>query len=75
MEADSVTVVCLAAGRDVDVLARMPLWSVGWDYRHGTGHGLGMFLNVHEGTHSNIYTVGSICRLIQRSLDYQYPQR
>ena len=36
-------------GRDIDVLARRPLWSVGLDYRHGTGHGIGMFLNVHEG--------------------------
>ncbi|RWS02276.1 Xaa-Pro aminopeptidase 1-like protein, partial [Dinothrombium tinctorium] len=28
---------------------RKPLWDVGLDYRHGTGHGVGMFLNVHEG--------------------------
>lgn len=33
---------------DVDVLARAPLWSVGLDYRHGTGHGVGAFLSVHE---------------------------
>jgi Xaa-Pro aminopeptidase len=35
----------------LDVLARTPLWSLGLDYRHGTGHGVGAFLNVHEGPH------------------------
>lgn len=33
----------------LDTLARTSLWSVGLDYRHGTGHGVGAFLNVHEG--------------------------
>ncbi|OAX39695.1 Creatinase/aminopeptidase [Rhizopogon vinicolor AM-OR11-026] len=33
----------------VDVFARRALWQEGWDYRHGTGHGVGHFLNVHEG--------------------------
>ncbi|XP_071455726.1 xaa-Pro aminopeptidase 1-like [Hetaerina americana] len=33
---------------DVDVVARAPLWSVGLDFRHGTGHGVGSFLSVHE---------------------------
>ncbi|KAJ1903257.1 hypothetical protein IWQ60_012605, partial [Tieghemiomyces parasiticus] len=33
----------------LDPLARRPLWAVGLDYRHGTGHGVGSFLNVHEG--------------------------
>uniref|UniRef100_A0A0P4VTN1 Xaa-Pro aminopeptidase 1 n=1 Tax=Scylla olivacea TaxID=85551 RepID=A0A0P4VTN1_SCYOL len=33
---------------DVDILARRHLYAVGLDYRHGTGHGIGMFLNVHE---------------------------
>lgn len=37
------------AGRDLDVLARMPLWQVGRDYGHGTGHGVGQYLSVHEG--------------------------
>ncbi|KAK0094937.1 hypothetical protein PV326_009585 [Microctonus aethiopoides] len=32
----------------LDVLARSPLWSVGNDYMHGTGHGIGHFLSVHE---------------------------
>ncbi|KAK3750236.1 hypothetical protein QZH41_017410, partial [Actinostola sp. cb2023] len=36
-------------GRTLDVFAREPLWRVGLDYRHGTGHGIGHFLNVHEG--------------------------
>ncbi|MEM8632343.1 MAG: aminopeptidase P family protein [Pseudomonadota bacterium] len=37
------------AGRDLDALARAPLWMDGRDYDHGTGHGVGVFLNVHEG--------------------------
>ncbi|EDO42374.1 predicted protein [Nematostella vectensis] len=36
-------------GRALDIFAREPLWRVGLDYRHGTGHGIGHFLNVHEG--------------------------
>lgn len=36
-------------GRQLDILARQPLWEVGDDYDHGTGHGVGCFLNVHEG--------------------------
>ena len=31
------------------MLARTHLWEVGLDYSHGTGHGVGAFLNVHEG--------------------------
>ncbi len=37
------------AGRDIDALARYSLWLVGQDYDHGTGHGVGAFLSVHEG--------------------------
>lgn len=37
------------AGRDLDPLARVPLWTAGMDYDHGTGHGVGAFLSVHEG--------------------------
>ena len=37
------------AGQDLDVLARRNLWEVGKDYKHGTGHGVGSFLGVHEG--------------------------
>lgn len=36
-------------GGALDVLARAPLWNAGKDYNHGTGHGVGCFLNVHEG--------------------------
>ena len=36
-------------GVNLDVLARMPLWELGLDYNHGTGHGVGYLLNVHEG--------------------------
>ena len=36
-------------GERLDTLARQPLWQMGLDYMHGTGHGVGMFLNVHEG--------------------------
>lgn len=36
-------------GLQLDVLARAALWSVGKDYDHGTGHGVGSFLSVHEG--------------------------
>ncbi|MHC0054088.1 aminopeptidase P family protein [Actibacterium sp. D379-3] len=37
------------AGRDLDALARYPLWLAGQDYDHGTGHGVGAYLSVHEG--------------------------
>ncbi|AGO13835.1 AaceriAGL032Cp [[Ashbya] aceris (nom. inval.)] len=36
-------------GNSIDVIARQFLWEQGLDYRHGTGHGIGSFLNVHEG--------------------------
>lgn len=36
-------------GRNLDYLARSPLWEVDLDYNHGTGHGVGHILNVHEG--------------------------
>lgn len=37
------------AGRDLDPLARQHLWMAGQDFDHGTGHGVGVFLGVHEG--------------------------
>lgn len=37
------------SGRDIDALARAPLWRAGMDYDHGTGHGVGAYLSVHEG--------------------------
>ena len=36
-------------GRDLDPLARAALWMAGQDFNHGTGHGVGAFLSVHEG--------------------------
>ena len=36
-------------GLNLDALARGPLWAMGEDYNHGTGHGVGYLLNVHEG--------------------------
>ena len=38
-------------GNQLDCLARQALWEAGLDYKHGTGHGVGSFLNVHEGPH------------------------
>ncbi len=37
------------AGRDLDAIARYPLWLAHQDYDHGTGHGVGAYLSVHEG--------------------------
>ena len=39
------------SGHELDILARQYLWQVGADYEHGTGHGIGSYLNVHEGPH------------------------
>ncbi|MEM9011466.1 MAG: aminopeptidase P family protein [Pseudomonadota bacterium] len=40
------------AGRDLDALARINLWQAGFDYDHGTGHGVGAYLGTHEGPQS-----------------------
>ncbi len=42
-------------GRNLDILAREPLWSLGLDYRCGTGHGVGHVLSVHEGPNAFRY--------------------
>lgn len=39
-------------GVQLDAFARLPLWMAGKDYNHGTGHGVGSFMNVHEGPQS-----------------------
>ncbi len=39
-------------GASLDYLARKPLWDIGEDYKHGTGHGVGYLLSVHEGPNS-----------------------
>jgi Xaa-Pro aminopeptidase len=45
-------------GSQLDSFARRPLWEAGLDYAHGTGHGVGAFLSVHEGP-QRISPVGS----------------
>ena len=40
-----------ACGSQIDAIAREPLWREGYNYMHGTGHGVGSYLNVHEGPH------------------------
>lgn len=40
------------SGQQIDALARAPIWAAGADYGHGTGHGVGYCLNVHEGPQS-----------------------
>lgn len=40
-----------ACGTQIDALAREPMWRKGLNFMHGTGHGVGSFLNVHEGPH------------------------
>ncbi|MDD3660698.1 MAG: aminopeptidase P family protein [Lachnospiraceae bacterium] len=39
-------------GRNLDIIARQPMWETGMDYKCGTGHGIGYMLNVHEGPQS-----------------------
>ena len=39
--------------RLLDAFARRPLWQDGMEYGHGTGHGIGAYLNVHEGPAQN----------------------
>lgn len=43
------------SGISLDMMARSVLWNEGIDYKHGTGHGLGFFLNVHEGPQNISY--------------------
>lgn len=40
-----------ACGSQLDALARQPMWREGMNFLHGTGHGVGSYLNVHEGPH------------------------
>ncbi len=48
------------SGEQLDALARKPLWDVGLDYDHGTGHGVGSYLGVHEGPQRISKTGGSV---------------
>ena len=47
------------SGAQIDALARMPLWQAGLDFDHGTGHGVGVYLSVHEGP-QRIAKVGGV---------------
>jgi Xaa-Pro aminopeptidase len=49
-------------GSQLDALARAPLWDAALDYDHGTGHGVGSYLSVHEGPH-RISKVGNTVAL------------
>ena len=49
---DITRTVVLGPVTEKDALARGPLWAMGEDYNHGTGHGVGYLLNVHEGPQS-----------------------
>uniref|UniRef100_A0ABM0MQN4 Xaa-Pro aminopeptidase 1-like n=1 Tax=Saccoglossus kowalevskii TaxID=10224 RepID=A0ABM0MQN4_SACKO len=44
-------------GKHIDALPRQHLWNNGWNYNHGTGHGIGAMLNVHEGSFNTRTTV------------------
>ena len=50
------------SGENLDILAREPMWKEGWDYKCGTGHGVGHVLNVHEGPHN-----------IRWKINYEHP--
>ncbi|MBQ9030854.1 MAG: aminopeptidase P family protein [Parasporobacterium sp.] len=50
------------SGENLDIMAREPMWKVGWDYKCGTGHGVGHVLNVHEGPHN-----------IRWKINYEHP--
>lgn len=47
------------SGVALDILARQPLWDMGCDFNHGTGHGVGCLLNVHEGPNAIRYRIVS----------------
>jgi len=47
-------------GHQLDVLARRPLWDAGLNFSHGTGHGVGSYLGVHEGPHNISPRVSSV---------------
>ena len=49
-------------GENLDILARGPLWDEGLDYNHGTGHGVGYLLSVHEGPQRIHWSISSNAR-------------
>lgn len=58
-------------GRNLDILARQPIWNMALDYKCGTGHGVGYILNVHEGPQSLRwrYVEGQTESLIEAGMD------
>jgi Xaa-Pro aminopeptidase len=46
--------------KDIDIIARTELYKAGLDYLHGTSHGVGHFLNVHEGPYDKPYQPGVV---------------
>lgn len=58
-------------GRNLDILARQPIWNVGLDYKCGTGHGVGYILNVHEGPQSFRwrYAEGAVDAVLEAGMD------
>ena len=59
------------SGSSLDTTARRPLWQYGLDFGHGTGHGIGMFLNVHEGK-SVTFILLVFCFFLQNQLVYNF---
>lgn len=57
-------------GQNLDVLARQPLWEEGLDYNHGTGHGVGYLLSVHEGPQNFRWRMGgeAVCVPLQEGM-------
>lgn len=49
------------SGVNLDIVARLPLWEHGKNYNHGTGHGVGYLLNIHEGPANIGWRVGKKC--------------
>lgn len=58
-------------GRNLDILARQPIWNMALDYKCGTGHGVGYILNVHEGPQSLRwrFTEGQTESVIEAGMD------
>ena len=58
-----------ACGSQIDALTRAPMWREGYNYMHGTGHGVGSYLNVHEGPNEpGIYLEGKFGVRIENTL-------
>ncbi len=56
-------------GRNLDILARQPLWNIDIDYQCGTGHGVGYILNVHEGPQSLRWLFNGVEAVLEEGMD------